>query len=266
MDEVLNNCSNSPIQQTDDLCIGSVDDYDEMDIENYMLTQNEQDDDYVGEFPVLNSNPNNLETNLTTIDTSTHLYNTEQIQQNQIEQDGQENPMPHQIEDKPLMKLKEFYKLPNNLIISTNSNNLTAFVSSSTNDLNVSSQNTLTDDNNSTSSNTINSLNLAVDVCTATDPKPASTPPPATLDATQDFFNNIIDSTMATTSSSCSEILEQNIDHSPVEKKVLNQDNDEVGAFFKLMALKVRNANLTPVALTNLEIQILHVINSSLKQ
>lgn len=45
----------------------------------------------------------------------------------------------------------------------------------------------------------------------------------------------------------------------------VNQEDDEVGAFFKAVAMKIRNAKLSPVAFTDLQIDILRVINGSLR-
>ncbi|XP_058976234.1 probable basic-leucine zipper transcription factor C [Musca domestica] len=45
----------------------------------------------------------------------------------------------------------------------------------------------------------------------------------------------------------------------------VNSDDDEVGAFFKAVAMKIRNAKLSPVAFTDLQIDILKVINCSLR-
>uniref|UniRef100_A0A1B0ANM7 MADF domain-containing protein n=1 Tax=Glossina palpalis gambiensis TaxID=67801 RepID=A0A1B0ANM7_9MUSC len=42
-------------------------------------------------------------------------------------------------------------------------------------------------------------------------------------------------------------------------------DDDEVGAFFKAVAMKIRNAKMSPVAFTDLQINILHVINDTLR-
>ncbi|EDW79227.2 uncharacterized protein Dwil_GK25760 [Drosophila willistoni] len=42
-------------------------------------------------------------------------------------------------------------------------------------------------------------------------------------------------------------------------------DDDEIGAFFKAVAMKIRNAQLEPVAFTDLQIDILHVINKALR-
>ncbi|XP_050334906.1 uncharacterized protein LOC126762287 [Bactrocera neohumeralis] len=41
--------------------------------------------------------------------------------------------------------------------------------------------------------------------------------------------------------------------------------DDEVGAFFKAVAMKIRNANMSPVSFTDLQIDILRVINSTLR-
>ncbi|XP_073837030.1 uncharacterized protein isoform X2 [Musca autumnalis] len=45
----------------------------------------------------------------------------------------------------------------------------------------------------------------------------------------------------------------------------VNSEDDEVGAFFKAVAMKIRNAKLSPVAFTDLQIDILKVINGSLR-
>ncbi|XP_075161086.1 uncharacterized protein LOC142233907 [Haematobia irritans] len=50
----------------------------------------------------------------------------------------------------------------------------------------------------------------------------------------------------------------------PSNNSVLSED-DEVGAFFKAVAMKIRNAKLSPVAFTDLQIDILKVINGSLR-
>ncbi|XP_070854739.1 uncharacterized protein [Drosophila suzukii] len=42
-------------------------------------------------------------------------------------------------------------------------------------------------------------------------------------------------------------------------------EDDEIGAFFKAVAMKIRNAQLEPVAFTELQIEILRVINEALK-
>ncbi|XP_068149856.1 putative uncharacterized protein DDB_G0271606 [Drosophila tropicalis] len=42
-------------------------------------------------------------------------------------------------------------------------------------------------------------------------------------------------------------------------------DDDEIGAFFKAVAMKIRNAQLEPVAFTDLQIDILQVINKALR-
>ncbi|XP_011186673.2 uncharacterized protein Adf1_46 [Zeugodacus cucurbitae] len=44
-----------------------------------------------------------------------------------------------------------------------------------------------------------------------------------------------------------------------------NVGDDEVGAFFKAVAMKIRNANMSPVAFTDLQIDILRVINGTLR-
>lgn len=41
--------------------------------------------------------------------------------------------------------------------------------------------------------------------------------------------------------------------------------DDEVGAFFKAVAMKIRNANMSPVSFTDLQIDILRVINGTLR-
>ncbi|XP_037938973.1 GATA zinc finger domain-containing protein 10 [Teleopsis dalmanni] len=43
------------------------------------------------------------------------------------------------------------------------------------------------------------------------------------------------------------------------------EEDDEVGVFFKAVAMKIRNAKLSPVAFTDLQINILQVINGSLR-
>uniref|UniRef100_A0A6P4ER34 Uncharacterized protein LOC108043332 isoform X1 n=1 Tax=Drosophila rhopaloa TaxID=1041015 RepID=A0A6P4ER34_DRORH len=45
----------------------------------------------------------------------------------------------------------------------------------------------------------------------------------------------------------------------------ISGDDDEVGAFFKAVAMKIRNARLEPVAFTELQIDILRVINEALR-
>lgn len=45
----------------------------------------------------------------------------------------------------------------------------------------------------------------------------------------------------------------------------VNSEDDEVGAFFKAVAMKIRSAKLSPVAFTDLQIDILKVINGSLR-
>jgi len=42
-------------------------------------------------------------------------------------------------------------------------------------------------------------------------------------------------------------------------------EDDEIGAFFKAVAMKIRNAQLEPVAFTELQIEILRVINEALR-
>jgi len=42
-------------------------------------------------------------------------------------------------------------------------------------------------------------------------------------------------------------------------------EEDEIGAFFKAVAMKIRNAHLEPVAFTDLQIDILRVINDALR-
>lgn len=42
-------------------------------------------------------------------------------------------------------------------------------------------------------------------------------------------------------------------------------EDDEIGAFFKAVAMKIRNAQLEPVAFTDLQIDILRVINEALR-
>ncbi|XP_036677967.1 transcription factor Adf-1-like [Drosophila suzukii] len=42
-------------------------------------------------------------------------------------------------------------------------------------------------------------------------------------------------------------------------------EDDEIGAFFKTVAMKIRNAQLEPVAFTELQIEILRVINEALR-
>ncbi|XP_004534080.1 myb-like protein I isoform X2 [Ceratitis capitata] len=44
-----------------------------------------------------------------------------------------------------------------------------------------------------------------------------------------------------------------------------NAGDDEVGAFFKAVAMKIRNAKMSPVAFTDLQIDILRVINETLR-
>uniref|UniRef100_A0A1I8NXE5 MADF domain-containing protein n=1 Tax=Stomoxys calcitrans TaxID=35570 RepID=A0A1I8NXE5_STOCA len=107
------------------------------------------------------------------------------------------------------------------------------------------------------------SLTTTLDMCAATPPPPA--PAPASTTATQANSTTAAPSTSeAATNTQPTQLLPSNSNIASNNNSV-NSEDDEVGAFFKAVAMKIRSAKLSPVAFTDLQIDILRVINGSLR-
>lgn len=257
-------------QQTnhsDNLCVNasSVGGYDDMDIENYIIGDSgsvaDEHNDPVDndpdledrksqqEFSVFSNHNTNISNDMgtPTIDPTNQTFKEEhaQLQSQHLPEHPQSQPI-----NMPSLDLND--ATPNNLL----SNTLTSTPSSTSNNNNSYQHQGLLANSNS--------LNLAsaLDVCTAnghipTLPELAQHQPPPTSEAstnTQPLQESITCSTANTISNSNTN-----------NPNAVSPEDDEVGAFFKAVAMKIRNANLSLVALTDLEIEILRVINTSLR-
>lgn len=253
------------------LCVNtaSVGGYDDMDIENYIIgdggsvvdEHNDPEDNEVDaedrksqqEFAVFSNHNTNVSNDIgtTTLEPTTQTFKEEHKHLQQHHQEQQQT----QSINMPSLDLSD--AAPNSLL---NDNLNSASTSASNNTNSYQHQNLLANSNNITLASAVTTL----DVCPATgriptlsEPPPTAHQPPTTSEAstnTHPMHENTSSSNSNTTNVT-------NVSNA----NTVSQEEDEVGAFFKAVAMKIRNANLSQVALTDLEIEILRVINTSLR-
>ncbi|KAM7358375.1 uncharacterized protein ACRADG_003370 [Cochliomyia hominivorax] len=244
------------LQSQYDYCSRGVEDY-EIDIDDYMIQDNGDDvEEYCNEqefiedksgqeeFAVLRTTANNeLQHGVCTVSTSNQEFQSEQ-----------HNPLtdlvPQQLIDMPTIEINE-----KNLNLTNNT-----ISNSSTTRNNHNSESFTLEPDNIISIPHVASLDISsapVTLADSTNPEP--TPSSSAVNAEQVFGQNNNEQIISTTSSLGSNILTNTNTPS-------YEENDEVATFFKLVSMKVRNANLSHVALTELQIGILHLINDSLKK
>ncbi|XP_065361156.1 probable WRKY transcription factor protein 1 [Calliphora vicina] len=283
LDGDMDDGSSSPLQQMsavsddqgmqqqndhgDNLCVstGSVGGYDDMDIDNYIIgdsgsvvdehndgEDNEQDTDdrkSQQEFSVFSNHNTNISMGSTAMEPTVQAFKEEHPQ---LQQQHHQEPSQQQHISMPSLDIND--NAPNNLL---NPNNLSNNHPVATNNNNsYQHQNPLNTSNNN-SNITLASAVTTLDICSGSvqlsaPPKP---PPLHQLPTTSEASTN-------------TQPLQDNNNFSNTishHTNAVTQEDDEVGAFFKAVAMKIRNANLSQVALTDLEIDILRVINTSLR-
>lgn len=253
LDSVSNNQSMQHQQQsdhTDNLCVnsGSVGGYDDMDIDNYIIgdsgsvvdehnEHDEQDQETADEpksqhnFSVYtNHNANDVRASSTGLDSSSSQQAFKASASPQTLQSATGNEQHHH----QSQQQSQHISMPS-LDLSDNSHLLN-------NDSLKSSGAANQTFHTSNLTNGAN-INLAptLDICAAA---VASSAAPTTSEAATNTPQPVV---------SCS------------NNNSVNGEDDEVGAFFKAVAMKIRNAKLAPVAFTDLQIDILKVINGSLR-
>ncbi|XP_061397540.1 homeobox protein 13 [Musca vetustissima] len=261
--EGVNNNQSLHQQQTehpDGLCVtsGSVGGYDDMDIDNYIMgdsdsvvdDHNNHDDVDEDEerksqqdFSVYHTNHNADDVNMhsTNLDTSNQqAFKTTSPQTLQQTSTGVAEQQQSQHMNMPSLDLSDS---SGNLITPDNLKNVTTTM-----------QQTSFQTSNLVNGTSI-SLTPTLELCSATTHHAAS--------------NNTTPVTVPTTSEASTNTPQpQSSNNNPshtISNNSVNSEDDEVGAFFKAVAMKIRNAKLSPVAFTDLQIDILKVINGSLR-
>ena len=248
---------------TDNLSVnpGSVDGYDDMDIDNYIIgdsgsvvnerhdqdneTDTEEDRKSQQDFAVFSNHNTNLSN-----DMNASASVEQRQQQDQHQQQQQHINMPS-------LDLND-----NTASVLINPDDLNATTANSNNSY---TQNHLTNSNNNNNNITLASAITPLDICTAvttSNTNQKQVVAPLTCEAATNTLP-LVDSNNSN-SNNCSSINTNsinNMSHVPQQQ----QEDDEVGAFFKAVAMKIRNTKLSPVAFTDLQIDILRVINSSLR-
>ena len=250
---------------TDNLSVnpGSVDGYDDMDIDNYIIgdsgsvvnerhdqdneTDTEEDRKSQQDFAVFSNHNTNLSN-----DMNASASVEQRQQQDQHQQQQQHINMPS-------LDLND-----NTASVLINPDDLNA-TTTTANSNNSYTQNHLTNSNNNNNNITLASAITPLDICTAvttSNTNQKQVVAPLTCEAATNTLP-LVDSNNSN-SNNCSSINTNsinNMSHVPQQQ----QEDDEVGAFFKAVAMKIRNTKLSPVAFTDLQIDILRVINSSLR-
>ena len=249
---------------TDNLSVnpGSVSGYDDMDIDNYIIgdggsvinehhdhdneTDTEEDRKSQQDFAVFSNHNTNLSNDMNA------SASVEQRQQQDQHQQQQQQQQQQQHINMPSLDLND-----NTAGVLINPDDLNATTTANSNNSYTPTHLT----NNSNNNNNNNNITLAsaithLDICTAVTTSNTNQKP-----LTCEASTNTLPLVDSNNSSSVNTNTLNTMSNLPKQQ----QEDDEVGAFFKAVAMKIRNAKLSPVAFTDLQIDILRVINSSLR-
>lgn len=242
---------------TDNLSVNpvSVDGYDDMDIDNYIIgdgdsvvnehheqdneTDAEEDRKSQQDFTVFSNHNTNLSNDMNAA--------TSTLEQQRQQQDQQQQ---QQHINMPSLDLNE-----TTAGVLINPDDLNATTTTTTNSNNSFTQNHLPNGNTNI---TLTSAVTPLDICTAVTTSSNTNQSPITCDVATNTLPLADNNNTNCSAANRTVVNNNNVNH-------LQPEDDEVGAFFKAVAMKIRNAKLSPVAFTDLQIDILRVINSSLR-